>query len=51
MILDRFKRWIRRRLLNATKPPYECYWRDRALAAEKQLTRIHRDLASKRIAR
>ncbi len=25
------------RLLKLTAPPYECYWRDRAFAAEKKL--------------
>lgn len=24
-------------LLGVTEPPYQCYWRDRALKAEKEL--------------
>lgn len=28
------------RLLWHTEPPYQCYWRDRAFAAEKEIKRL-----------
>lgn len=31
------KDWIRRWLLRKTATPYECYWRDRAFRAEREL--------------
>lgn len=41
------REWLRSLLLRAlrkTRPPYECYWRDRTLKAEAQM-RFWRNLA------
>lgn len=42
----RFRRavadWIRARLLRITATPYECYWRDRAFAAEAEVAQLRK---------
>jgi hypothetical protein len=42
-MMERLKVWIRSKLLRVTEPPYQCYWRDRALRAEAEL-RLRRNL-------
>lgn len=36
--------WIRAVILRKTATPYECYWRDRAFAAEQSLHGVRAEL-------
>lgn len=42
--------WIRAVILRKTATPFECYWRDRAFAAEKRVAQLEQTLSRARLA-